>query len=42
MICGVCVLPNYQSRGIGKEIISRLIQYCEQKRVIPQLLCVDS
>ncbi|WP_371362416.1 hypothetical protein SRRS_35660 [Sporomusa rhizae] len=41
VICGVCVLPDYQSRGIGKEIISRLVQYCEQKRVIPQLLCVE-
>jgi ribosomal protein S18 acetylase RimI-like enzyme len=41
VICGVCVLPDYQSRGIGKEVISRLIQYCEQKRVIPQLLCVE-
>lgn len=41
VICGVCVLPDYQSRGIGKEIISRLVQYCEQRRVIPQLLCVE-
>jgi len=42
IICGVCVLPDYQSKGIGKEIISRLVQYCEQKRVIPQLLCVEA
>ena len=41
IICGVCVLPDYQLKGIGKEIISRLVQYCEQKRVIPQLLCVE-
>ncbi|MBU5591675.1 GNAT family N-acetyltransferase [Clostridium sp. MSJ-4] len=41
VICGVCVLPDYQSRGIGKEIISRLVQYCEERRVIPQLLCVE-
>ena len=42
IICGVCVLPDYQSKGIGKEIISRLIKYCEQNRVIPQLLCVET
>lgn len=41
VICGVCVLPDYQSKGIGKKIINRLVQYCEQKRVIPQLLCVE-
>lgn len=42
IICGVCVLPDYQSKGIGKEMISRLVQYCEQKQVIPQLLCVEA
>ncbi|WP_353096010.1 GNAT family N-acetyltransferase [Tissierella praeacuta] len=42
IICGVCVLPDYQLKGIGKEIISRLVQYCEQKRAIPQLLCVEA
>ena len=41
IICAVCVLPDYQSKGIGKEIISRLVQYCEQKRVIPQFLCEE-
>ncbi|MBT2578076.1 GNAT family N-acetyltransferase [Bacillus sp. ISL-8] len=41
IICGVCVLSEYQSKGIGKEIVERLIRHCEQKRVIPQLMCVE-
>lgn len=41
IICGVCVMPEYQSMGIGKEIVERLIRHCEQKRVIPQLMCVE-
>ncbi|MED1510560.1 GNAT family N-acetyltransferase [Bacillus proteolyticus] len=41
VICGVCVLPEYLSIGIGKEIVERLIQHCEQNKVIPQLMCVD-
>jgi len=42
IICGVCVLPSYQSQGIGKEILNRIINHCEQKKVIPQLMCVES
>ncbi|QKE07409.1 MULTISPECIES: GNAT family N-acetyltransferase [Bacillus cereus group] len=41
VICGVCVMPEYQSIGIGKEIVGRLIQRCEQSKVIPQLMCVQ-
>ncbi|PGW52287.1 GNAT family N-acetyltransferase [Bacillus thuringiensis] len=41
IICGVGVLPKYQSIGIGKEIVERLIQHCEQNKVIPQLICVE-
>ncbi|MBX0352063.1 GNAT family N-acetyltransferase [Bacillus toyonensis] len=41
VICGVCVLPKYQSIGIGKKIVERLIQHCEQNKVIPQLMCVE-
>ncbi|TKI79080.1 GNAT family N-acetyltransferase, partial [Bacillus wiedmannii] len=26
---------------IGKEIVERLIQHCEQNKVIPQLMCVE-
>jgi GNAT superfamily N-acetyltransferase len=42
IICGVCVLPSYQSQGIGKEILNRIINHCEQNRLIPQLMCVES
>jgi ribosomal protein S18 acetylase RimI-like enzyme len=42
IICGVCVLPSYQSKGIGKEMLNRIIEHCEQNRVIPQLMCVES
>lgn len=42
IVCGVCVLPNYQSKGIGKEILQQIIEHCEQNRVIPQLMCVES
>ncbi|MGH0778391.1 GNAT family N-acetyltransferase [Bacillus cereus] len=41
VICGVCVMSEYQSIGIGKEIVGRLIQRCEQSKVIPQLMCVQ-
>ncbi|MED1058082.1 GNAT family N-acetyltransferase [Bacillus mycoides] len=41
IICGVCVMPEYQSMGVEKEIVERLIRHCEQKRVIPQLMCVE-
>ncbi|MBG0962503.1 GNAT family N-acetyltransferase [Bacillus sp. SRB1LM] len=41
VICGVCVLPEYQSIGIGKEIVERLIHHCQQNKVIPQLICVE-
>ncbi|MCQ6561265.1 GNAT family N-acetyltransferase [Paenibacillus mendelii] len=41
VICGVCVLPSYQSTGIGKEMLNRIIHHCEQNRVIPQLMCVE-
>lgn len=42
IVCGVCVLPSYQSEGIGKEMVNRIIQHCEKNRVIPQLMCVES
>lgn len=42
VICGVCVMPEYQSIGIGKEIVGRLIQRCEQSKVIPQLMCAQN
>ncbi|QCR30580.1 GNAT family N-acetyltransferase [Priestia megaterium] len=42
IICGFGVLPNYQFKGIGGEMLNRIIQHCEQNRVIPQLLCVEN
>ncbi|MEH7237971.1 GNAT family N-acetyltransferase [Bacillus sp. JJ1562] len=42
IICGVGVLQSYQSKGIGKEIVNRIIKHCEQNKVIPQLMCVES
>ena len=41
IICGLGVLPRYQRKSIGKEILTRLIQHCESNRVIPQLLCEE-
>ncbi|MCW1242159.1 MULTISPECIES: GNAT family N-acetyltransferase [Bacillus] len=41
VICGICVMPEYQSIGIGKELVERLIRHCEQNKVIPQLMCVE-
>ncbi|SCW33747.1 Predicted N-acetyltransferase YhbS [Paenibacillus tianmuensis] len=42
IICGLCVLPSYQSKGIGKEMVNRMIDHCERNRVIPQLMCTES
>ena len=42
IICGLCVLPSYQSKGIGKEMLNRMIDHCEQNRIIPQLLCTEN
>lgn len=41
IICGLGVLPKYQSKGIGSEMLNRIIQHCERNRVIPQLMCVE-
>ncbi|KOO46365.1 acetyltransferase [Priestia koreensis] len=38
-ICGVGVAPAYQKRGIGQKIMEKIVTYCEQHRVIPQLFC---
>ncbi|WP_435299447.1 GNAT family N-acetyltransferase [Timonella sp. A28] len=42
IICGLCVLPSQQSQGVGKELMNRMIQHCENNRVIPQLMCVEN
>ncbi|WP_047374469.1 GNAT family N-acetyltransferase [Exiguobacterium sp. ZOR0005] len=41
IICGVCVSPSHQGKGIGKDIMVQLIQHCDRHRVIPQLMCVE-
>ncbi|WP_053368881.1 GNAT family N-acetyltransferase [Bacillus sp. FJAT-27245] len=42
VICGVCVHPDYQSNGIGGEIVDRLARHCEENRIIPQLMCSEN
>jgi ribosomal protein S18 acetylase RimI-like enzyme len=42
IICGVCVMPSYQSMGIGKELMNHMISHCEENKVIPQLMCVEN
>ncbi|KOO50204.1 GNAT family N-acetyltransferase [Viridibacillus arvi] len=41
VVCGLCVLPSYQSEGIGKKMVNRITHHCEQNGVIPQLMCVE-
>jgi GNAT superfamily N-acetyltransferase len=41
VICGLGVHPDYQSRGIGRQILHRLVEHCEKSRVIPQLMCEE-
>lgn len=42
IICGLGVLPSYQSKGIGGSLLKRMIEHCELNGVIPQLMCVES
>ena len=32
VICGLGVHPDYQSRGIGRQILQRLVEHCEKSR----------
>lgn len=41
VICGLGVHPDYQSRGIGRRILHRLVEHCEKSRVFPQLMCEE-
>jgi N-acetylglutamate synthase-like GNAT family acetyltransferase len=41
IICGLCVLPAYQSKGICNELLRRIIHHCEANRVSPQLMCKE-
>lgn len=42
IICGLGVLPSYQTKGIGKELMNRIIHHCEEHSVIPQLMCAEN
>ncbi|UII57575.1 GNAT family N-acetyltransferase [Cytobacillus spongiae] len=39
VICGLCVLPDYQAQGIGGKLMEALVEKCGSERVIPQLMC---
>lgn len=41
VICGLGVHPDYQSRGIGRQILQRLVEHWEKSRVFPQLMCEE-
>lgn len=34
IICDLIVLPEYQGKGIGSEILMRLLYQCEQKEIL--------
>ena len=40
-ICGVGVLPGYRGRGIGGEIMQKLISRCAEHGMKPQLMCEE-
>lgn len=41
VICGLGVHPDYQCKGIGRQILHRLVEHCEKSRVFPQLMCEE-
>jgi ribosomal protein S18 acetylase RimI-like enzyme len=41
VVSGLCVLPDYQSMGIGKELLRRIIDHCEKHRIVVQLMCLE-
>lgn len=42
IICGVGVMPDYQKMGIGRTLIKKLLEKCENEGVIAQLICSES
>lgn len=44
IMSGICVRPDYRSRGIGAEIVNRLASYCQTGiyKMNVQLFCEDS
>ena len=41
VICGLCVLPAFRSLGIGRQLVTSAVKYCEKHGVIPQLMCEE-
>ncbi|SEN81842.1 GNAT family N-acetyltransferase [Lihuaxuella thermophila] len=38
LLCDVIVLPGYQNRGIGKNIVQRLLHKCQSNQIVMVLL----
>ncbi|WJE50449.1 GNAT family N-acetyltransferase [Bacillus cereus] len=38
-LCGLVVHPSFQNRGIGKEIVQKLIVKCQKQNLHLQLIC---
>ncbi|MBS4191941.1 GNAT family N-acetyltransferase [Bacillus sp. FJAT-49705] len=41
-ICGIIVQPSYRNKGIGKEIVRRLVRKGKEAKLHIQLLCEDN
>ena len=44
VMSGICVRPDYRRRGIGEQIVTRLVYYCQSGKyqMNVQLFCEDS
>ncbi|MCH5193873.1 MAG: GNAT family N-acetyltransferase [Oscillospiraceae bacterium] len=44
IMSGICVRPDYRKRGIGEQIVTRLVYFCQSgdNRLDVQLFCEDS
>ncbi len=44
VMSGICVRPDYRRRGIGEQIVTRLVYYCQSgnNKLNVQLFCEDS
>lgn len=44
VMSGICVRPDYRRRGIGEQIVTRLVYYCQsgENKLNVQLFCEDS
>lgn len=41
-ICGIGVDPQYQNKGIGTEIVRRLVEACKKNNLHTQLFCGEN